>query len=122
MKTNHPMFYVLCAVAGLTLWQETASAQALILDSRRRFEAAGFADAASEARILVGGIAGSSLGALVFALLRDIGPVAVKFGQILAMRSDLLDPCMILRLHADVGDDALGLPGFRHERIMEKAP
>ncbi|MDN4038908.1 MULTISPECIES: AarF/ABC1/UbiB kinase family protein [Massilia] len=28
----------------------------------------------------------------VVALLRDIGPVAVKFGQILAMRSDLLDP------------------------------
>ena len=28
----------------------------------------------------------------VVALLRDIGPVAVKFGQILAMRSDLLEP------------------------------
>ena len=28
----------------------------------------------------------------VVALLRDIGPVAVKFGQILAMRNDLLDP------------------------------
>lgn len=28
----------------------------------------------------------------VVALLRDLGPVAVKFGQILAMRSDLLDP------------------------------
>lgn len=28
----------------------------------------------------------------VAALLRDIGPVAVKFGQILAMRSDLLEP------------------------------
>ena len=28
----------------------------------------------------------------VVALLRDLGPVAVKFGQILAMRSDVLDP------------------------------
>lgn len=28
----------------------------------------------------------------VVALLRDIGPVAVKFGQILAMRNDLLEP------------------------------
>jgi ubiquinone biosynthesis protein len=28
----------------------------------------------------------------VVALLRDLGPVAVKFGQILAMRSDLLEP------------------------------
>ena len=28
----------------------------------------------------------------VVALLRDIGPVGVKFGQILAMRSDLLGP------------------------------
>ena len=28
----------------------------------------------------------------VVALLKDIGPVAVKFGQILAMRSDLLEP------------------------------
>jgi len=28
----------------------------------------------------------------VVALMRDLGPVAVKFGQILAMRSDLLKP------------------------------
>lgn len=34
----------------------------------------------------------------VVALLRDIGPVAVKFGQILAMRSDLLEPEWIAAL------------------------
>ena len=28
----------------------------------------------------------------VVALMRDLGPVAVKFGQLLAMRSDLLEP------------------------------
>jgi ubiquinone biosynthesis protein len=34
----------------------------------------------------------------VVALLRDIGPVAVKFGQILAMRGDLLEPEWIAAL------------------------
>lgn len=34
----------------------------------------------------------------VVALLRDIGPVAVKFGQVLAMRSDLLGPEWIAAL------------------------
>lgn len=37
---------------------DTASVRALILDARRRFEAAGLPEAASDARILVGGIAG----------------------------------------------------------------
>ncbi|MFV1919676.1 AarF/UbiB family protein [Sphingomonas sp. MJ1 (PH-R8)] len=35
---------------------------------------------------------GSARPEAVVGLLRDIGPVAIKFGQILAMRSDLLDP------------------------------
>lgn len=57
---------------------ETASARALILDARRRFEAAAFPDAASDARILVGSIAGLTTTQLLVDGERPLPPAVVE--------------------------------------------
>lgn len=56
----------------------------------------------------------------VVALLRDIGPVAVKFGQILAMRSDLLDPEWIAAL-STLQDRVPPLPFETVRPLIEEA-
>lgn len=56
----------------------------------------------------------------VVALLRDIGPVAVKFGQILAMRSDLLEPEWIAAL-SKLQDRVPPLPIETVRPIIEEA-
>lgn len=56
----------------------------------------------------------------VVALLRDIGPVAVKFGQILAMRSDLLEPEWIAAL-SKLQDKVPPLPFETVRPLIEEA-
>ena len=56
----------------------------------------------------------------VVALLRDIGPVAVKFGQILAMRSDLLEPDWIDAL-SKLQDRVPALPFETVRPLIEEA-
>lgn len=56
----------------------------------------------------------------VVALLRDIGPVAVKFGQILAMRSDLLEPEWVAAL-AKLQDRMPPLPFDTVKPLIEDA-
>ncbi len=56
----------------------------------------------------------------VVALLRDIGPAAVKFGQILAMRSDLLEPEWIEAL-STLQDRVPPLPFAIVQPLVEEA-
>ena len=56
----------------------------------------------------------------VVAVLRDLGPVAVKFGQILAMRSDLLGPDWIRAL-STLQDRVPALPFDRIRPAVEEA-
>lgn len=56
----------------------------------------------------------------VVALLRDIGPVAVKFGQILAMRGDLLEPEWISAL-STLQDRVPPLPFATVRPLVEEA-
>lgn len=56
----------------------------------------------------------------VVALLRDIGPVAVKFGQILAMRGDLLGPDWITAL-SKLQDRVPPLPFATVRPLIEEA-
>jgi ubiquinone biosynthesis protein len=56
----------------------------------------------------------------VVALLRDLGPVAVKFGQILAMRSDLLEPEWISAL-SKLQDRVTPLPFETVRPLIEDA-
>ena len=56
----------------------------------------------------------------VVALLRDIGPVAVKFGQILAMRSDLLEPEWVAAL-SKLQDRVPPLPFEKVRPLIEEA-
>lgn len=56
----------------------------------------------------------------VVALLRDIGPVAVKFGQILGMRSDLLEPEWIEAL-SKLQDRVPALPFETVRPLIEEA-
>lgn len=56
----------------------------------------------------------------VVALLRDIGPVAVKFGQVLAMRSDLLGPEWIAAL-STLQDRVPPLPFETVRPLIEEA-
>ena len=56
----------------------------------------------------------------VVALLRDIGPVAVKFGQILAMRGDLLEPEWISAL-STLQDRVPPLPFAAVRPLVEEA-
>ncbi len=56
----------------------------------------------------------------VVALMRDLGPVAVKFGQLLAMRSDLLEPEWTAAL-STLQDRLPPLPFESLRRIVEEA-
>lgn len=56
----------------------------------------------------------------VVALLQDIGPAAVKFGQILAMRSDLLEPDWIDAL-SKLQDRVPPLPFATVRPLIEEA-
>jgi ubiquinone biosynthesis protein len=56
----------------------------------------------------------------VVALLRDIGPVAVKFGQILAMRGDLLEPAWVDAL-SKLQDRVPPLPFAAVQPLIEEA-
>ena len=56
----------------------------------------------------------------IVALLRDIGPVAVKFGQILAMRSDLLEPAWVDAL-SKLQDRVPPLPFAAVQPLIEEA-
>ena len=56
----------------------------------------------------------------VVALLRDIGPVAVKFGQILAMRGDLLEPAWVDAL-SKLQDRVPPLPFAVVQPLIEEA-
>ncbi len=56
----------------------------------------------------------------VVALLRDIGPVAVKFGQILAMRGDLLEPEWVAAL-SKLQDRVPPLPFETVRPLIEEA-
>ena len=56
----------------------------------------------------------------IVALLRDIGPVAVKFGQILAMRGDLLEPAWVDAL-SKLQDRVPPLPFAAVQPLIEAA-
>lgn len=56
----------------------------------------------------------------IVALLRDIGPVAVKFGQILAMRGDLLEPAWVDAL-SKLQDRVAPLPFAAVQPLIEEA-